>query len=946
MTKRRILVIGSQCDRRNRLSFLPKAAEDLYAVMTDPDLGGCVPALNEGGLVLDPTVIEAQYKIEAAYRRASEDGKTLLFAFIGHGVHAGRDFYLLPRDASLPPTSFTAVHLVQLIKELHGIHSNVDGLIVLLDACDSGVAAAGAATHWNWIGELMGTLRFEVLTAAADRPAADGCFSRTLTDILRTGIDEASVGSTVYGYQVCPILADRCPKQLPQHPTFNAPPELFLAKNAAYMRPPWFDTTSASEVERLTAWFQPTPQLQAVVNMTAGSRCVAVFGDAGAGKSALAAALARPDVTMGTVPAGFVQAVAFLSEGTTSGLLADELAQQFKRSRSDFADATENFRCSLTREEWEGLNALEQRVIGPLRSLKGGLPVRLVIDGLDRLAPAANEAVYRALDALTTDPPAGLHLLVTARPDTPVPLGAKRLDLDRADEAVIRTYLHQRAIAPMMHDAIVARAAGNWLVAHLLADLVVAGETTNPAALPGDLAELYEKALHRAGATVAQKWRAMLRPVLGVLAAAGVGPMLPLKLLCAASHELGGPKRPTSVHDVLYDLRGFVARSAPGTNDEQVGLFHQTFAEYLLDTSKAFSIDPQEPHRALATALDDLAPMARHDAADPLHRYAAAREAEHLWAIGQYERALQSLDQRSSPIPADNLRRWQSWLPRAQVKLGADHPDTLETRGIIARWTGATGDARKALRLYQELLPDIERVLGADHSLTLGTRGNIAFWTGATGDVREALRLYQELLPDIERVLGADHSLTLGTRGNIAHLTGATGDTRKALRLYQELLPDIERVLGADHPITLGTRGNIARWTGETGDAREALRLFQGLLPDSERVLGADHPDTLTTRGNIARWTGAAGDARKALRLYQELLPDSERVLGADHPDMLTTRGNIAHLTGATGDARKALRLYQELLPDIERVLGANHPTTRTIKAWVEFLAKNRCDRA
>src|SRR5512147_215396 len=50
MGERRILVIGSQCACLPQLSFLPRAAEDLYAVMTDPDLGGCVPALSEGGL--------------------------------------------------------------------------------------------------------------------------------------------------------------------------------------------------------------------------------------------------------------------------------------------------------------------------------------------------------------------------------------------------------------------------------------------------------------------------------------------------------------------------------------------------------------------------------------------------------------------------------------------------------------------------------------------------------------------------------------------------------------------------------------------------------------------------------------------------------------------------------------------------------------------------------
>ena len=101
MGERRVLVIGSQCKALNRLSFLPKAAEDLYRVMIDPELGGCVSALEGDGLICDPSVDEAIKAIELAFRRASQDEATLFLAFIGHGEYADEDFYLklkLPFD--------------------------------------------------------------------------------------------------------------------------------------------------------------------------------------------------------------------------------------------------------------------------------------------------------------------------------------------------------------------------------------------------------------------------------------------------------------------------------------------------------------------------------------------------------------------------------------------------------------------------------------------------------------------------------------------------------------------------------------------------------------------------------------------------------------------------------------------------------------------------------
>jgi hypothetical protein len=56
MSKRRILVIGSQCRALGNLPFLPQVAQDLYTVMTDPERGGCVSAIERDGLLINPTV--------------------------------------------------------------------------------------------------------------------------------------------------------------------------------------------------------------------------------------------------------------------------------------------------------------------------------------------------------------------------------------------------------------------------------------------------------------------------------------------------------------------------------------------------------------------------------------------------------------------------------------------------------------------------------------------------------------------------------------------------------------------------------------------------------------------------------------------------------------------------------------------------------------------------
>src|SRR5262249_26809257 len=131
MSKRRVLVIGSQCDGlKPPLSFLPDAAERLYEVMIDPALGECMPALPTEGLLLDPTVKQVKDALRSAFELASQNDDTLIIAFIGHGDHSGNNFYLLPKDADVfHVDSETAVNIVQRVQELFGHYSSVDGLV-------------------------------------------------------------------------------------------------------------------------------------------------------------------------------------------------------------------------------------------------------------------------------------------------------------------------------------------------------------------------------------------------------------------------------------------------------------------------------------------------------------------------------------------------------------------------------------------------------------------------------------------------------------------------------------------------------------------------------------------------------------------------------------------------------------------------------------------------
>ena len=183
---RRILVIGSQCNNLNHLSFLPDVAVRFHALMMAPGPGECPPAgrsANRQDSSSTRLFSQAKAAIKTAYDSAARNGDTLILAYIGHAEFVRQDFYLMPTDAADPPNSEDAIHLAQFISD-RPAHPR-EGLIVLLDTSYAGAGAWDAAEYW--VRSMEGRLRFEVLTATDDRPTANAWFTRPLDPIARAG---------------------------------------------------------------------------------------------------------------------------------------------------------------------------------------------------------------------------------------------------------------------------------------------------------------------------------------------------------------------------------------------------------------------------------------------------------------------------------------------------------------------------------------------------------------------------------------------------------------------------------------------------------------------------------------------------------------------------------------------------------------------------------------
>jgi tetratricopeptide (TPR) repeat protein len=227
-----------------------------------------------------------------------------------------------------------------------------------------------------------------------------------------------------------------------------------------------------------------------------------------------------------------------------------------------------------------------------------------------------------------------------------------------------------------------------------------------------------------------------------------------------------------------------------------------------------------------------------------------------------------------------------------------------------------------AIAFGNALVADSTRVLGPDHPVTLTARNNLAWAHETVGDLEEAIRRFEQTVADSTRVLGPDHLDTLTSRHNLFSAYLSAGRLPEAIPLGEKVLTDRERAHGPDHPAAFGLRSTLAIAYARAGRHEDAISTAERALRDRQRVSGSDHPETLAARNSLALAYAAAGRYDEVIAMHERLLADRQRVLGPRHPDTFTSRHNLALTYELAGQREEAARRYQQTLADCTRALG------------------------
>ncbi|WP_062985324.1 tetratricopeptide repeat protein [Nocardia anaemiae] len=997
MGGRLALVVGSECAALPRLGFPGALATELYANLSAA--GGWQPATAYDGPVLDPTADELNAAVEDAFAVASAQRATLLISFVGHGVAtAGEDFFLLAHDSPELPRSRTAFHLTQGIRESLN-QSTLDGLIVLIDACETAQGVQGAAHRWTDM--LTGSSgRMELLVASGDGPAYAGCFTRTIVDTFTGGLPLR--GENLLPSDLVQPLSNACKRQQPQHLSFasgalstnpTGDPGLWLVPNVARRRDAVTGRPAAGFVDQLTRQLLLTDVIRerlAEIVDTGGRRLRAVVGPAGSGKSTLMAMLVRPSLVDGLpIAPEYVTAAVFLTVGSSIEAVTGELAAQLSGRVPGFTEAARGVDESDDAER----DLFDIEIQRPLARIRTpGRRITIVFDGLDQPEVGTREQLVRHVAELTRGEEfTHVRVILGVREGTGVAELPELAHLHRIEllppsaediaALVFESTRHQRATAdPRMWvrwiDALLAETptsfsaespiighsrtlAGGWLLARLLIE-VHSSITDEEIAAGVGLETVVLHRVHGALDAADPDTAEVLGALLAILAAAGAGPVLPIELLESALAQFVVSGLHTAVlRDLVVELGVLVTRSRPGTARESLGIAHGALLPALAAEAERLDWPISDGHGAIAAAMSTAIKWAVENGteiSEQAAEYLRGSGARHYLGHGDTESAKELLLGLETVRPVINRDMYAAWLPSFIDACGLDDPVTLTIRHQLAYWRGRSGDMRGAVAELEAVLTDQSRILGLDDVRTLATRHNLANMRGmlditeappdssavglddtAVRAIARAITELNQLLTDQRRILGADHPDTLATRYSLAYWHGDSAEPASAAAEYERVLADQTALLGPDHPDTLNTRHSIAYLHGENGDIPRAIDELERLRLDRLRVLGPDHPETLQTRHNIADFHGKSGDLDRAIAQLEQVAIDRERILGADHIDTLTTRSTIAAIRSGS-DVRQAIAENEQLLADQQRILGSDHPDARATRSRIFYL--------
>lgn len=237
-----------------------------------------------------------------------------------------------------------------------------------------------------------------------------------------------------------------------------------------------------------------------------------------------------------------------------------------------------------------------------------------------------------------------------------------------------------------------------------------------------------------------------------------------------------------------------------------------------------------------------------------------------------------------------------AWSIQRSV-LGANHPETLETQGLLGWVISKQNRQTEAEKLLRDAISRSQGVENFPVDVRIMLEDGLAGSLNENNGRKEAEALARDAFNLSRAVHGREDPLTIRTMYMLAGVLGDEGKYAESEKMDHELLDLSRRVLGPENTETIAAMDQLADNLSDEGRYGEAEKLAEETLAISRRVNeGRDNPRTADFIYNVACLAALQGNSERALSLlheavYHGLSANTARRMGSD-PDLKSLYGN------------------------------------------------------
>jgi serine/threonine-protein kinase len=372
--------------------------------------------------------------------------------------------------------------------------------------------------------------------------------------------------------------------------------------------------------------------------------------------------------------------------------------------------------------------------------------------------------------------------------------------------------------------------------------------------------------------------------------AAAINRFLVDELLVAGTPERARGRAPT-VEEVLANAARSVGHALKGQPEVEAAVRDTLAGAYA-------ALGQPRQAREHGEAADRLLAANVHPD-DPVRLRSRARLAGLLIAEARYAEA-------EAALPA---------LVAAQrERLGAAHPDTLATRGLLGRVLREAGKMAASENELTRAVADAEGLEVGHWRVRAQLWADLASTQLALGKAQPAEALALRLADERRARLGPDHPDLAVALSLLARVRTSLLKYREAVVTGEEVAALHERIYGKDHTETGRAYMRLGTAYSRFNDEVRSVQATERAHAIFQRTLGPDHPDTVMALRNLGVGHKYAGDLAAAGRAYRDVLESRRRTLGDGHRDTLEALGLVQlNLADQKRDA-EARRMGRDLI--------------------------------